>query len=249
MTDMVAVIAGSGKVLYETVESELDDFLPVASVVFIPGYPDSVIPPEGEVVVKRWMDFSDQDYVEADTTQFFMQSLTYMPDVEHVMITIGTEFRRPIENALSAGWDVFDLCRGLFPVTQADLESEDAEMPLDGPEINADGLSGNLGMITHGTDSEPYDGSEGLTKKEIEEIVAGYIQVHEQKFHGAPVESVMQEDVAKPEMPEPGWVRCYKSKTGRIRKAGRSKMKPGETEILVDPELLQQELDAPSLGG
>jgi hypothetical protein len=250
MTDMVAVIAGTEYVYYDSVEAELDDFLPVKSIVFIPDYPDGTVPPMSEAVVKKWMDFADQDYLEADPNMIMMQAIAYEPAAEHVLIVMGTGDRETIEYAFSRGWDVFDLTRGLFPVTQEDLEAEDAEMPLDGPEINADSLAGESGMITHGTGSEPYNGSESHTwsREEIEKMMSGYIQVHEAKFHGVPSESVILEGItdmsAVPEMAEPVKIRCYKSKTGKIRKAGRSKMKPGETEVFLTDEELDATLEA-----
>lgn len=245
MTDMVAVIAGTEYVYYDSVEAELDDFLPVKSIVFIPGYPDGTIPPDSEAVVKKWMDFADQDYFEAEPEMLMEQAIECEPEAEHVLIVLGKTDPAMVNFAISLGWSVHDLTLGLFPVTQSD--DGGAEMPLDGPEVNADGLAYESGVTTPDTSSPWYDPSEGLTREEIEKIVAGYIKVHEAAFHQPSVATGtvaamdhMREVFENASAEEVATIKCYKNKSGKIRKAGRSKMKPGEEEIWLE----QADVDA-----
>lgn len=103
-----------------------------------------------------------------------------------------------------------------------------------------------------------------LTREEVKEIVRAAILHHETNWHSAPstavglyqcpscygpTESVgqcsrclsgdipVQVDASVPE--SLGLTRYYKSKTGKYRKAGRSKARSGETEVYLTPEEME----------
>lgn len=161
---------------------------------------------------------------------------------------------------------VFDLAKGLFPVQLPDSSPAVPEMPLDGAESHTESLTLPLGYEETGnaqnrSESRPGGSSTktdmpGLTarqRKEVEEIVQGMIAISRPDLH--PVYMKDKDDLIT--VTEPlkcdsltddsdviddfaeqvsGLVKYYKSKTGKMRKAGKSKSRPGEEEVWLSSE-------------
>jgi hypothetical protein len=171
-----------------------------------------------------------------------------------------------VTRCIDARVEVYDLSKGLYPVTSAGKEDSDSQMPLDGSRTNAEGLTGTVWYDGMGEKksplaslSEPYRGIwddisrvEGLSDtqlQEIERIIVTQIKIHEKNFH--PVYAPDQLLGAKFDTPDmtgklieseeaeqiqPDKVAYYKSKIGKFRKAGNSKARPGEEIVMLTQE-------------
>src|SRR5579859_4423320 len=141
---------------------------------------------------------------------------------------------------------VYDLAKGLYPVTR---------MALDSAESHAETLSGSS---TSDHTNERPEVSESFsaqladwTLEELKELendlhhairvketlhtpyVNGRREQQEVIINGVAttvdeLNDILDEELAK--------IKCYKSKTGKIRKAGKSKARPGETEVWLAEE-------------
>jgi hypothetical protein len=143
---------------------------------------------------------------------------------------------------LKLGVPVYDLARGLYPVT---------EMPLDGSESHAEPQTGSgTGKETSETDEASAAFSEQLADwtleelKELENDLRHAIHVKE-NLH-TPYVNGRKEETLNLTGFEPVddelKTRCYRSARGKVRKANKSKARPGETEVWLTEGELQDVL-------
>lgn len=155
---------------------------------------------------------------------------------------------------------VYDLSKGLFPVQVPDSSPAGPDMPLDGPESHGDSPTLPLGYEEMGdaeigseSRMEANNTLQGLNdrqRREVEEIVQGIIAINRPDLHPVYVQDSVEpdidaaeEEVANEVFNTPGEPRSqevfeeftktkyYKHpKTGKMRKAGKSKARPGEEE-------------------
>lgn len=137
----------------------------------------------------------------------------------------------------SADIPVYDLTRGLYPY-----------VPLEGSESHAEAVSSSgTGDDNPATGETPTIDLSGLgltahQQGEIEKRIMSTIRVREQ-FSASYTNGVRErqqdeneEAVAAEVFSTDGKTKYYKSKTGKLRKAGKSKARPGETETWLTDE-------------
>lgn len=181
----------------------------------------------------------------SDLIQDFLQPYTtdnYEPEDNDAAIA---------QRLVRQGLPVYDLSRGLYPVAldtpYAALGSTETAEQVQGGVITSTG-----GVAVSPLILEPYGGIDlsdlGLSQTqqaEIEKRIMHHaIRIREKGIH--PVYTEYEDGLRKTELhpvdesedSEDDKIRCYKSKTGKIRKAGRSKARPGENEVFLTEEEL-----------
>ena len=246
ITVKAVAIVGDGDTSYDNAKDLLDDFLPEDCQVFIPSY----IKGPGLKNVHKWLNDYDVPY-ERVSKDSLIDRLDQATGLVYLII-VGTEgLDQEIELAQHLGIPVYDLSQALWAVPN---RSNDPGVPLDGSQSHADAPEGS----SEGNDIPPKDlvletvseprsietfnkfmlNEMPITREEVEEIVRSAILHHESGWHSQeyvappPVEDAVPEDADRPE----GSIKYYKKKSGKIRKAGRSKALAGETEIWLTEE-------------
>jgi hypothetical protein len=177
-------------------------------------------------------------------------------DCIFMVLDSGSEITA-VEEMTAQGIPVYDLSKGLFPV----LSPVSSQMPPAGAENDAEALLLPLGCDETGKGSKPSEAisepPESMSvssvftpeqRKEIEEIVQGIIAINRQDLHPVYVQDsagpdmgpdmdAAEEAVADEVHSTEGKTRYYRqARTGKMRKAGKSKARPGEEETWLTPE-------------
>lgn len=177
---------------------------------------------------KRVSEILARDLLEDFITQFSAKDLV-----------INEEERDLLSQIQAADIPVYDLARGLYPY-----------VPLDGPESHAEAVSGTgegdePGSIPDGLRIDLSDlGLSAYQQGEIEKRIMHSIRVREDLHPTSYVNGLKEIDlsqisVGNSDTGNVGYenkIRCYKSKTGKVRKAGKSKSRPGEEEMWLTDE-------------
>lgn len=238
---LIIALAGSGDITEKNAETLLNDFIDGReTVLFVPNYITQE--QEGLRTVLNWW---GSDYYKIRKGML----LSKFDDLqgEYAFVVLGTEgLEDLIGQAQRAGFPVLDLCRGLFQITEA----------LDGVESNAEALSEppegdepqeESDLVTDDPSaSDPWTGTEYMTRDEVKELVMTLIQVHERMYHnGVPMDlppaiADIKEAVAEIQQEASGTEpNYYRSKTGKHRPMGKTKARPGEVPVY----LTQEEID------
>lgn len=278
---MIIYVTGAGYVSRRAAEDLLTDFvldgLHESNVTFVlPSY----ISDEGLKNVKAAVDtvnrvvWPDDGSIEGVFWKMTRVKKTDMPgmftddaDDKILMVLDASSVPEMVKLADACGIKVYDLSKGLFPVSPDSPSTSEAQMPLDEAESDAEALLLPLGYDVTPENPEPSqaisappeDKSQSVftseQREEIERIVQGIIAINRPDLHpvyktgsaepdiDAAEESVADELFAKPGEPrstevfeEFTKVRYYRSKTGKMRKANKSKARPGEEETWLTAE-------------
>lgn len=238
---LVVAITGTGDITYNNAEALLDDYLPIDDVlVYVPSY----ITSDGLKVVVQWLKDANikVERVKKDLMSSFLLGNPEYQDKS--LIVLGVEDSEEIiQEVLEEQCAVYDLTRGLYRVSEADL-------PLDGSVSNAESLTGEVGT--------PVGSSNDLGLDLLTETQGGYpLAMDINDVVRDLVRRVVRleqeinwEHTANPRMPvapenDPavevgdsteGRTKYYQNGKGKIRKAGRSRIKPGEKEVWLSDE-------------
>lgn len=254
--DLAVAICGNGDITYVNASQLLDDYLPANCLVYVPNYGNS----DGMKQVIKFLDAVNQPYDKVRKSELTGRIERSGVTRKEIIVLGSDGVEDLIGFANENGWKVSDLTRGLFdPVC---VPSSDSQVPLDGSESNAETIAEAMGDTGTGMTQDEAQGSLELshdlvstlppyvTRTEMEEYVRQIITTHEMHFHGTgtkgnPVsldagsevtEEKAAEDIYREAVPEPDpdGVKCYKNKKGTIRKAGKTKARPGETVVYLN---------------
>jgi hypothetical protein len=258
---LAIALAGSGSITEKNAEALLNDFIGTPAEfrsVVVPNY----ITKEQEGL-RIALDIIENGPWSADIIRvrksMLLEKLKEQPAESYVLIIVGTDgYEELVDDARDQGIMVLDLCKALMQV------ADWTQMAPDGSESHAESLTEvpegeHLGIRENRSESRvdttgscvvelwPVNEMTGMTKEEVEKIMAAMIAVHETRYHnGVKMDLIpaVDEPELKPVLPSPEvelpQPNAYRSKTGKLRKMGRSKARPGETEV----HLSQAELDA-----
>jgi hypothetical protein len=226
---LIVAITGSGDTTLNNASALLDDYLPVDDVlVYVPSY----ITSDGMRVVVQWLRDANIN-IERVKKHLLSSYLLGNPEPDKSLIVLGVEGSEEIiQEVMSEDVAVYDLTRGLYRVSES-------EIPLSVPESDVETRTGESGTPVGSGDDL---GLESLTEPQpdLQERVARL----ERKL--TEIESrINWEHTANPRMPvapEPsqekeldaereGTVKYFQNGKGKVRKAGRSRIKPGEKEV------------------
>lgn len=241
---LVVAITGTGDITYNNAEALLDDYLPIDDVlVYVPSY----ITSDGLKVVVQWLKDANikVERVKKDLMSSFLLGNSDYQDKS--LIVLGVEDSEEIiQEVLEEQCAVYDLTRGLYRVSEADL-------PLDGSVSHAESLTGEAGTpVGSGNDL----GLDLLTETQggyplamdindvVRDLVRRVVRLEQE---------INWEHTANPRMPVPtetpvqdvleelleerqNKTKYYQNGKGKIRKAGRSRIKPGEKEVWLSDE-------------
>lgn len=239
MYDLAVVITGDADITYENAKVLLDDFLPENCRVLVPNY----VTAQGMKNVIKWL----EDYgvpFERVKSDKLGATLHELEASRKAVLILGAEYVP--ENTM---YPLYDLSRALFMLSAGN----EPQMPLDGPESHAETVSDVPDGSVRVEDSEPHSDSQSLAldqleglnerqRREVEEIIMTFVRTRE--FGWTVQETPDPQPVIKLAAPEPemvdGKIKYYVNKSGKYRKAGNSKPRPGETEAW----LTQEEADA-----
>jgi hypothetical protein len=147
---------------------------------------------------------------------------------------------------------IFDLTKGLWPVAVKSDGSVDAEVPLSVAESHAEGQTldpwyDEVVVAEIGSESrrEAIDTLQGLNdrqRREVEEIV---LRIGREELHPVYVQDNVEPDLDAAEEAVAAQVfgdktAYYKSKTGKLRRVGKSKARPGEELVYLKPEEVER---------
>jgi hypothetical protein len=229
---LVTAITGSGDITENNASALLDDYLPEDVLVYVPSYMTS----DGMRVVVQWLKSANIN-VERVKKPLMSSFLLGNPEADkRVLIVLGVSGSEEIIlECMEENVPVLDLTRGLFQVTRE--EASETEMPLDEPERHAETLLPDPGTPVTPLDdlvspllSEPQALKQKIAEleKEVSKLRAAVI-AGETNWEPNPVELDGTAAKAKEEITYV--TKYYQNGKGKIRKAGRSKIKPGEKEV------------------
>lgn len=245
---LITAITGTGDITYNNAAALLNDYLPFDDVlVYVPSYMTS----EGIKVVVQWLKDANINMERVKKPQM-SSYLMGNPDAEaKSLIVLGVDGSEDIiAEVREENIPVLDLTRALFSVSPAG--ASETHIPLYGSESKSQPLSEASGTPMG---SEKDHGLEFVTEtltdrmdrlenemKELREqmtdprMVSGNI--------AAGMRTTAEDDIGAGEtgfhtgVSTEGTERYYRNGKGKIRKAGRSKIKPGEKEVwLTDEEV------------
>lgn len=258
MRDLAVAILGTADSTYNNASDLLDDYFPESTIVYLPSYISSEC--TGLRVTFDWLKDADIEYVRIKRSQL-LERLTTTEAKKFAVIVVGVEGSEDIIiSSMSSGIPVFDLTRGLYSVTAAD-------MALGGSVTNAETLSDGPGITTGagkdlGLDSLTEPQGDYLPDTPLDDVIRDLVkrvsnlekQMTSERAHVAVGESgwepspadildaaeelVAEERFAQTkEVVDDSRTKYYKSARGKLRRAGKSKARPGETEVwLTDDE-------------
>lgn len=232
ITLKAAAIIGSGDTTYENARDLLDDFLPEDCQIYVPSY----ISDPGLKNVLKWLNDYGVSYerVKRDRIVDVLGETIGLA----ALIVIGTEgLEDEIKRAYLMGIPVYDLAAALWAVPDP---TEEPQLPLYEPESHADRTESSSGTSVrvpddHGLESFSEPQGRTWTEREIKSLV---MTILHSEFNWEPTASQpvsYLQGEAYDKVTEEG-VKYYKSKTGKYRKAGRSKARTGETEVYLSQE-------------
>lgn len=232
--DLAVAIIGNGDIEETNLDALLDDFLPADALVIIPSYIQS----PGLKKVLTWLVDNNQPYerIKKDLVISRLES-TYESDnvKETSVIVVGTEgLEEDLEYFHKYGVPVYDLTRGLFAVEPPDGSVSDSEPLTQAPvgEARVDTSLSLEGIVELHTETLDMI----LDRIERLEKMVGVVAVNESGFTPAPdtMEEVLMEMLVQ--QSTKGKTKYYRNESGKLRKAGRSKARPGETEVFLTEE-------------
>lgn len=252
--DLAVAICGNGDVTYANASQLLDDYLPADCLVYVPNYGNS----DGMKQVIKFLDTVGQPYDKVRRSEL-TGKIERSGVARKEIIVLGSDgLEDLIDFAVRNEWKVSDLTRGLFDPAVVSLTG--TQMPLDGSESNAETITEAMGDTGTGLTQNEAQGSPRLshdlintlppyvTRSEMEEYVRQIMTTHETHFHGTGsarpdqdkgdlIPADASSEVTGPASAEvPDGVKCYKNKKGTIRKAGKTKARPGETVVYLTAE-------------
>jgi hypothetical protein len=236
--EMVAGITGEISVVIDAAEALLDWFLPENCLLVIAYPPTPVI----EEIV-QWCDIVGQKY--ATTTEYLPEILCNYGDpavggsdkIDLALIVLGIEGRQQvIRDTWDRGIEVYDLTRAMYEVTEGD----DLGLAVYEPQTQSHEVSDGLGGRGSLDIFAPQNRSESRTtwtRQELEEIMAGIVRVHEERYHSN-LDPVLDGAITKLPVSKTdgGKIRCLRKKNGEIRVSPRAKAKLDEEEIWLTQE-------------
>lgn len=240
-------IIGSGETTLNNASDLLRDYLDADGLVYIPSY----ITSDSMRIVAQWLK-EQEYYLERVKRQELLPHLLDEPD-KATLIVLGIPGSEDIiEDCMDEGIPVLDLTRGLYQVGAA-------EMALDGSVSHAETLPAVSGTPDQGASdlvsmalTEPHmgDAREVVERWILETVKILVKEVSNLHARVATLETNW-EPAATPlktpgevldyieeryGSPEANKTRYYQNGKGKLRKAGRSKMKPGEKEVYLTEE-------------
>lgn len=237
--EMVAGIAGDVLLELESIEALLDWYLPEDCYVIT----SNAVNPALQRI-QYWMTEVGQDWtINSGYDDTLIDNLVrYGDPADLSLIVLGVEGNEKlIQQAWQNNIEVADLTRAMYIVQQGvDLDDVVYE-PQTHPHEVTDGLGGRSSLDVFASLDQSESRLAGTTRKQIEEIVTGLIRLHEEGFH-QPQPTPEEKGQAMADAIDDfraGKVRCLKNKAGEIRVSPRAKAKPGEEEVW----LTQEEID------
>lgn len=250
ITPKSVAIVGSKDTTYENAKDLLDDFLPEDCQVYVPSY----ISDSGLKNVLKWLNDYGVSYERVKRDKI-IDTLSETIGLAY-LIVIGTEgLEKEINQAYHLGIPVYDLAAALWAVPDP---TEEPQLPLHEPESHADETdtrSGTSVRVPNDLGSESLSEPQGIpielmnqvhdyvTRDEVRDIVMTILH-NEFNWEPAKPDSVPKIFVDGSQLePQEGGsslIKFYRSKTGKMRKAGRSKARPGETEVFLTQEEADQ---------
>lgn len=218
MAELVLAFAGFGATAFNNAEDLIMDFIndrPVTAYVS-----------DGEGKPAPGMEQVEKVLREARIPFSIITVEDLVPALEKTegrsyLIVMGTEsIYDIIRDAANRGIPVLDLCEGLDDISWAfgAVRSEPSVKP--DPMIKLE----DMNMAS-------------MTDEEIKKFVIGIVRAHEEGFHYEQHNHVVpQVQAREPEKKAEGSIRYYENGHGKFRKAGRSKIKPGEVEVFLTKE-------------
>jgi hypothetical protein len=249
---LVAAITGSGDITENNASALLDDYLPEDVLVYVPSYMTS----DGMRVVVQWLKSANINIERVKKPLMSSFLLANSEADERVLIVLGVSGSEDIIlECIEESVPVLDLTRGLFQVTRE--EASETEMPLSEPESDGETLSPAPGTPMIPRDAkvlesltEPQPGitseSEALVwaveevkklRKEVSTLRAAAVsgEVNWEPSPQSDPSIATGAGFAIGDSTE-GKIRCYQNGKNKVRKAGRSKIKPGEKEVWLTEE-------------
>lgn len=240
MYDLAIAILGSGETTYNNAADLLWDYLPENYVVYIPSYINS----GGMKNVWKFLQDENIHYERVKKSNLIETLEQTETKIRQLVILNSDGIENEISHCLQAKIPVFDLTRGLYQVTEVPLpeagsDSEAIEQQDAAPVPPEKDLA--LGSVLARLEKIEQDAHEVIRKVR---------DMHAQILTGEANWEPLQEpetgmtgmDVIKmdPGLSEAAGLTPYwKSKRGNLRKAGKSKARPGETLV----HLTQEEMD------
>lgn len=234
ITLKAAAIIGTGDTTYENARDLLDDFLPEDCQIYVPSY----ISDPGLKNVLKWLNDYGVSYerVKRDRIVDVLGETIGLA----ALIVIGTEgLEDEIKRAYLMGIPVYDLAAALWAVPDP---TEEPQLPLYEPESHADRTESSSGTSVrvpddHGLESLSEPQGRTWTEREIRSLVMTILHSEFNWEPGSiPITGAASITGLPPTADETDGIKYYKSKTGKYRKAGRSKARTGETEVYLSQE-------------
>lgn len=255
---LVVAITGTGDTTYNNAAALLSDYLPEDVLVYVPSYTTS----DGMKVVVQWLKDANIN-VERVKRHLLPDFYLGNPDAtDRALIVLGIEGQEElIVEAFDNFLAVYDLTRGMYRVSKAELPLYGS---VSEPESLADDSGTSVGVhndLALESVTEPGDTTAQFAKitvelaelrKEVNDlrahvatstaswepdprITSGNIQAGmahstgQDEFIGQAAQEELYADTT-------GKTKYYQNGKGKIRRAGRSKIKAGEKEVWLTEE-------------
>lgn len=234
MADLALAFAGFGQTTFNNAEDLILDFINNRSVqAFVAETIPARDTTSGLFQVERVLNDARIKFEMAPLSEI-CDCLGASDAKEKYLIVLGADdLSSVISDVTEMRIPALDLCEGLDDISWAfGAEiSEYKEKPEPVPALDVNKVM-----------AEAMNNSTIMSVEELKEFMTGLIRAHEEGFHNE--RHHMVPEVKNSESQERSSVapasedkiRYYETKTGKIRKAGRSKIKPGETEIWLTKE-------------
>lgn len=243
------IIAGTGDVTYENASALLADWLTDAHKIYLP----SRVNTDGLKNAVRYLDESKTPYERLSKSDMVdeLKDLYHEEGTDVILILLGNDGSPANElyyEAVAKSIPTLDLCKGLF----------DAQVPLDGPESKSEAVADDPGtgvtpQVTEAAQkfSEPDDDAPAFTnQKQFFTLIRLYVQqeieAHMSDYHQRQVISGQMKTLPAPaeteKTPEPSGIQeaFYKNKSGKLRRAGKTKKRPSEEEVFLSEEEVKE---------
>lgn len=257
--DLAIVFVGYENTAESNVNALLDDFLDDKSTSIVMPQWSMAEKMPGLRHVENYLDGHDISYSRAIMYDDLMMMLKNIDADKRYLVVCGAEnILDMITDAAGSGIPVLDLCEGLDDISWVanvhgglgmPVENKPAHdhkpyhdpCPRDCPAHEWDGERHNavIREEIHKELEVPVGAFNQvtMTDEELKAFMIGLIQTHEEGFHHGERVNIKSDDVVRRPDPEDSEkIRCYETEQGKIRKAGRSKIKTGEIEIFLTQE-------------
>ena len=253
MRELAIAILGAEDSTYNNASDLLDDYFPDDTIVYLPSYISAE--QTGLRVTFDWLKDAGIEYERVRKSQLF-QKLLDTTAARHEVIILGVEGNEEIiTHSFNQSFPVLDLTRGLYSVTASEMAPDGSG--TDGDERTDDlavpvrtGKDLGLDLLTEAQGGYPLNMDMNDVIRDIVKRVAkleeqmsserAHVAVGEQGWE--PVVSEGNSDVAEVKHSVEEYnktddrTKYYKSARGKLRKAGKSKARPGETEVWLSDE-------------